>query len=442
MIPTDLGTIVPDLDGATPEDLIKADLVCPFSDSAPDETVLGRERFADTAGEFDARVGYFNRIGAGSVADDASRELSSSGGLTNWVLQRLLEKGLIDGVIHVGSTGNAGSGALFSYTVTHAPVQMVATKKSKYYATNVAEVLRSIRGDGLRYAFTGVPCFVSAARHLARNDPDYQRQIIYFVGLVCGHLKSTRFAELMAWQLGVPPDDLADVDFRRKMPGLPANRYHLAAKSRASGEWRSAVANSLYGGDWGHAFFQLKACDYCDDIFAEAADVAFGDAWLPKYAQDWLGTNIVVSRRVEIDDLIAEGARLGEIRWEPLSADELCQSQAANFRHRRDGLSLRLADAHRMGQRVPVKRVAPGSVRLPPFRQQIVRLRQQTASTSHGAFADARKAGELERFMTQMVPQTNAVKKVQEQMRSAGSRSFVGTLRRLGGTLLRKVGLR
>lgn len=429
---TDLGTFLPDLTGAPAPDVATADAVCPFSDTSPDETRLGQQRFSGVAKRFDPRIGHYTLLGAGAITDETSREASSSGGMTSHLLHRLLDKGMVDGIIHVSSSG-ASSEGLFSYTITRATGPLDATRKSKYYAAHMAEVLRSVRGDGLRYAFTGVPCFVTAARHLAEQDPEYGRQIVYFVGLVCGHLKSTRFAELMAWQLDIPPDDLAEVDFRKKMPGLPANQYHFAARPSAGGSWRSAVAGQLYGGDWGYAFFQLKACDYCDDIFAEAADIAFGDAWLPRYEKDWLGTNVVVSRRPELDDLIAEGRRTGTLQWEEVSADDLCRSQAGNFRHRRDGLSLRLQDARAAGEAVPTKRVAPGSIRLSYFRRRIVRLRRQTAATSHTAFAKARQARDLAVFMAEMEALTDKVKRVYRLMRLATVRGVAGAvLRRLG----------
>lgn len=32
-----------------------------------------------------------------------------------------------------------------------------------------------------------------------------------------------------------------------------------------------------------------RACNYCDDVFAECADVTCMDAWLPEYSQDHRG---------------------------------------------------------------------------------------------------------------------------------------------------------
>jgi len=42
---------------------------------------------------------------------------------------------------------------------------------------------------------------------------------------------------------------------------------------------------------WTNGFFKLNACNFCDDIFAELADVVFMDAWIDPYIYDSKGTN-------------------------------------------------------------------------------------------------------------------------------------------------------
>src|SRR5699024_1549087 len=101
--------------------------------------------------------------------------------------------------------------------------------------------------------------------------------IAYYVGLVCGHLKSQFFAESMAWQTGVSPERLSDVDFRVKNPGRSASSYDFSATDH-SGDTHIRATASLAGGSWGHGAFQPEACNFCDDIFAETADIVFGDA--------------------------------------------------------------------------------------------------------------------------------------------------------------------
>src|SRR3546814_1194379 len=129
--------------------------------------------------------------------------------------------------------------------------------------------------------------------------------------------------------------------------------------------------------------FQLGACDFCDDIFAETADVCLGDAWLPQYDSDWRGTNIVISRHADIDQLLREGARSGEILLEDINADLMAQSQGGNFRHRWDGLSVRLADDLRQGKAVQRKRIAPGSRRKAWIRRKRIRIRGKQSRQSN-----------------------------------------------------------
>src|SRR3546814_20201860 len=88
---------------------------------------------------------------------------------------------------------DGGSGSLFRYAVSHSAAVLRARRKSTYYSTEMSEALSSIAGDGKRYAFVGVPCFVKAISLLMRQDARLAEQIRFRVGLVCGHLKSAAF---------------------------------------------------------------------------------------------------------------------------------------------------------------------------------------------------------------------------------------------------------
>jgi hypothetical protein len=156
------------------------------------------------------------------------------------------------------------------------------------------------------------------------------------------------------------------------------------------------MSRTLLGGNWGHALFQLQACDFCDDIFAETADICFGDAWLPQYEGEWRGTNVVLCRSEKLQPLLDDGLARGTITIEPITVADAAQSQAGNFRHRREGLSLRLEDALARGEKVPRKRVRPGSVKLPALRQAIVRKRQEMAAASHVLYLEAKDRAEAD----------------------------------------------
>jgi coenzyme F420 hydrogenase subunit beta len=408
--PNVLGVFQADIKNVPTADLDKASKVCPFSEESVDEDQLSQELFAGV-GVHDPRLGTSSSIFAARVVKGEDIKLSSSGGLTSWLTLKLLEAGSIDGVIHVAAGQHADGDHLFEYVVSRTPEEVRERRKSQYYSTSLAAVALHIRNDGKKYALVGVPCFIKAARLLAREDESFRAQLAVCIGLVCGHLKSSGFAELLAWQVGIPPSELLTVDFRVKEPGKTAGDYGFGAKRQGASQLVTRPTRSLLGGNWGHAMFQLKACDYCDDIFAETADIAFGDAWLPQYSNDWRGTNVVVCRSKALESILLVGAERGEIMLEPLSADLAAESQGGNYRHRWDGLSLRLADDRAAGVWAPRKRIAPGSRPLSKSREKIVRLRRKLASLSHEAFAEAKVVGSLNHFERRVRPLVDAMDK-------------------------------
>lgn len=144
----------------------------------------------------------------------------------------------------------------------------------------------------------------------------------------------------------------------------------------------SSRVQDLQGTNYGQGFFKYKACDYCDDVLAETADIAFGDAWIEPYIRDPQGTNVVVVRSEYLARLFEVAAGKGEIVLQQLSPEDVVKSQAGGLRHRRDGLAVRLQMARLIRAWTPRKRVQP-SWRNPVFvALQLVRLaiRRVTAS--------------------------------------------------------------
>ncbi len=374
--------------------------VCPFSDEASNEDEISADLFSQLE-KFDRQVGKYLNIHAGRVIKGEDVSLSSSGGLTSWLCIELLRTGLIDGVIHVGPA--VGEGEVFKYCISTSVEEIRSRRKSQYYSLSFDEAVKGVVGNKKRYAFVGVPCFSKAIRLLSKSDPELRTKFPFVISLVCGHMKSAAFAQLLAWQVGVAPSDLHSVDFRVKVPGKAVHDYDFAATG-VDGVPHSRMSSRLIGGLWGHATFQLNACDFCDDIFGETADICLGDAWLPKYSKEWRGTNIVVTRNEVVQGLLEMGRASGRILLDPLTVEELVESQAGNFRHRWDGLSVRLEDLSNLGRWAPSKRIKPGSRPVSPKRKAIVRLRQKMAHASHESFFKAKKTGVLLQYVEDMTP--------------------------------------
>lgn len=58
---------------------------------------------------------------------------------------------------------------------------------------------------------------------------------------------------------------------------------------------------------WNNRWVTPNACNFCDDVFAELADVCVMDAWLPEYSRDSRGTNLLISRTPMVSNFLVQG---------------------------------------------------------------------------------------------------------------------------------------
>lgn len=363
---------------------------CPSSPAAANEDLLALSLYP-AAPHVDPRIGRFEAAYVGAAAEGDFRARGSSGGLVTWTAAELLRRGLVDAIVHVKpQPRERGDELFFAYGISRSEAELKAGSKSRYYPIEMSGVLDEMRRTPGRYAVVGVPCFIKAVRLLCRQEPVLAERVAFTLGLFCGHMKSARLVESFAWQLGARIKDVAAVDFRAKDEGRPANWYtaHLRLKD---GSERRQDWWHLADGDWGAGFFQYPACNFCDDVTAETADISFGDAWVEPYSSDGRGTNVVVVRSPVLADVVAAGMAEGRLQLTAVDADFIHQTQAAGFRQRREGLSLRLAERRR--GLAPRKRAPAKAPRLAWRRRSVYRLRQAITAWSHRMFRLARATG-------------------------------------------------
>ena len=381
------------------------DAVCPFADRAIDEDRLGQELFSQDC-TYHNKIGYHLATYAGYVRESEFRDRGSSGGMGTWIVSSLLRHNLVDGVIHVRSQHpTATNSRLFKYQISTTLEQVYQGAKSRYYPIELSEVLKLVRAHPGRYALVGIPCFIKAVRLLSKQDEVLAERIRFYVGLVCGHLKSTNFAEMFAWQCGIEPGKLMDIDFRKKIPDRDANKYGVELTGIIEDQTvtKTKPVLELQGYDWGQGFFKYKACDYCDDVVAETADVVVGDAWLPQYVKDSQGTNIIIVRNSTIKQLIDRALDRGELHLDSIDAQEVAQSQSSGFKHRREGLAYRLYLAEQQNRWHPPKRTKASKNSGRKLRK-IMEMRLLLAQESHLAFKEAKEAGDFNLFTAKMQP--------------------------------------
>ncbi|MFO0429197.1 MAG: Coenzyme F420 hydrogenase/dehydrogenase, beta subunit C-terminal domain [Planctomyces sp.] len=379
--------------------------VCPFSDKVRNEDQLGQNLFPNS--KYHPSVGHYLSCYVGHVNDPDIRKGGSSGGMGTWVLVELLRRGLIDGVVHVGAAHDHDDDSLpFGYRISRTVEQIRQRSKSRYYPVEMSQVLARLRNETGRFAIVGVPCFVKAVRLLCEHDPELNARIVHTIALFCGHLKSARFADFFGWQCGIAPGDLTSVNFRTKLPDRPASNYGITVKGdRNSDTYTECRPNNEYhGSSWGYGFFKYHACEYCDDVVGETADVSVGDAWLPGYVDDSGGTNVVVVRNAVVHELINSAIASGRLALTEENATTIAQSQDAGLRHRREGLSYRLYVADCANKWRPPTRQKPDADHLSAKKKRVYELRTEIARQSHTAFQQAKEQGSFDVFAHAMQP--------------------------------------
>ena len=73
-----------------------------MSNMVDNESTIAKDLFSSIPNiKRDKIIGYYTNLYAGHTTISDIRDNASSGGLTTWILKELMERGLIDGVIHV-----------------------------------------------------------------------------------------------------------------------------------------------------------------------------------------------------------------------------------------------------------------------------------------------------------------------------------------------------
>ena len=380
------------------------EFVSPSLNKEINESDISEKLYSDIEGiHFDDRIGYYKSLYAGHVTEEDFRENASSGGMGTWIFKELFEKKLIDGVIHVKENTDKNSPIMFRYDISRSIEEIKAGAKTKYYPVEFSNVLKTVKERPGNYAIVGIPSFIMAIRLLAEKDEIINDRIKYTVGLICGHQKSSKFSESIAWQVGINPGNMKYINFRKKLLDKPANNYGIEVTGIIDGKLVTVVkpTKELLGQNWGQGYFKTLSSDFTDDVMNETADITLGDAWLPEYTKDSKGNNVVVVRHPEIDELIKDGIQCGKLKLDLVDKETIFRSQAAHYRHTHDELGYRLYKKDKDNEWHPQKRVR-ASKNIPFLRRKVQDLREEIFTQSHIVYKKAVELDDLDYFKREM----------------------------------------
>ena len=277
-------------------------------------------RIAPPEARSDSRLGRVVASYSGFATDAGERHAGASGGLTTAILVHALRSGRIDGAVVAEAEPGSVSPRVF-IARTEAEIRRAAASKYIPVPTG-ASLIEIIRTPG-RYAVVGLPCHVHGYRKVEeRLERRVNARIVLYLALFCSHTKDAGYVRSLLHEAGVAERDVDTLGFRgRGWPG------EFAVRTK-SGEERTIP----YGGDFTQALWKTYAftpmrCLTCPDVIGETADLSLGDAWLPRFGGDPVGTSLVVSHTTRGEEILREAAAAGAIRLDPIADEEVVESQ-------------------------------------------------------------------------------------------------------------------
>lgn len=348
------GFLVPILTGACNDDGSCLS-VCPFNPEIRKD-IQNEDKLSDIflsdALSSHNKIGKFSGIYTGHSID--FRLTSSSGGIATYILTDLLEKGIVDHIISVKESNSLGTH--YEYSISTNKKELLASSKTKYYPVSLSSVLSVIDELEGKVALVGVACFIKGIRLAQQSNPVLKDKINFLIGIICGGVKSRFFTEYLSSSAGVQKDLYYKPEFRIKDTNSTAGDYSFGCSNKKD-HLRKTIKMKSVGDMWGTGLFKANACDYCDDVTTELADISLGDAWLSPFMFDGKGTNVIVTRSSLAEKVIRDGISSGKLQITELSLAKFIESQKGSFNHRHSGLPYRIKQATKNGFTVPSKRM-------------------------------------------------------------------------------------
>lgn len=323
--------------------------VCPFNPQ-PDKEVATEDEIAQefltTATYSDNRIGRYNQTYVGYAKE--YRATSSSGGIATFIFQQLLEQKIVDHLFIVKEVEGT-----YAYQWFNDAESIENISKTRYIPVTLEKLFLEINSKNGKIAVSGVACFIKAIRLKQHYYPELKNKIPFLIGIICGGLKSKFFTDYLAQKSGIV-GEYNKQEYRIKDLNSTAIDYSFGAYD-TSAKFHQLKMKTV-GDMWGTGLFKSKACDFCDDVTTELADISLGDAWLAPYNKEGEGTSVIVTRSALAEELIQKGILEHKLALEVLSVDRFKASQEGSFKHRQKAIAYRLSKLKKENQWVPYKR--------------------------------------------------------------------------------------
>lgn len=272
----------------------------------------------------DPYLGNYFCCYSGYATDSELRFNSSSGGIVTALLLYARERSIIDGalVAKMDEENPLKPKAFIAKTEE----QIISAIGSKYCPVPANVAAKSIINENGRYAIVGLPCHIQGLRKAEMINEKLKKRIRLHVGLFCKGSPSFLATEFLLKMSGINLKEVRRIRYRGG--GWPG-RMSIEMKT---GGTLFVPFPKYYPENHFSSYFRPSRCKLCIDGVNGFADISCGDAWLPEFKNDRIGTSIVIARDENADRFLHAAEKMGWIRIEPIDPEKVITSQKLSLK--------------------------------------------------------------------------------------------------------------
>lgn len=292
--------------------------------------------------------GFCEEVHIGYSSDEEIRKNASSGGVLSALAIYLLDRGLVDAVIHTGKDDKIPYNTITKISVTRQNV--MKNCGSRYAISHSLLDMWEFIEAGKKYCYIGKPCDVTALKNYIEKDEALSEQFPYVFSFFCAGMPSTQANLELLDKLNCK-GECVDLTYRGNgWPGF------ATAVDKNGDEHRLDYATA-WGGILGRDINRF--CRFCLDGIGERADISCGDAWYllsdgnPDFSEH-AGRNIIFTRNAKGSALLQDAVREGYIIVEAVEDAENYLKQIQKYQFiRKSTMRVKLLACRLFGMSIP-----------------------------------------------------------------------------------------
>ncbi len=256
----------------------------------------------------------------GYASDETIRENAASGGMVTALLIHLLKTGQIDGAWVTRTQITDGKLGYHTWIAT-TEEELRSASSSVYMNIPLLKHVDLVRQFEGRVAVVMTPCMLSGLTKLMEKDQALREKIVLKLGLYCSGNHSEKATLLSLEQSKVSLEGAKRLYYRRgHWRGLSSVLYEDGSEKTFSYTKTICAYKNAY-------FFEKGSCMTCQDHFALAADISFGDIWLKEMKGQPIKHTSCVIRNERAWDMYRQAVAAGAITDSHISDRDMVRSQ-------------------------------------------------------------------------------------------------------------------